>query len=48
MYYNPFIAILVSSRLIKKKGLGRYLLEGLGVIKPIIISYSQQAIFYER
>ena len=27
MYYNPFIAIFVSARLIRKKGLGKYLLD---------------------
>jgi hypothetical protein len=35
MYYNPFVAVLVSARLIRKKGLGKYLLDWLG------ISYSQ-------
>jgi len=41
MYYNPFVAVSVSARLIRKKGLGRYLLEGLGITKSDIISYSQ-------
>jgi cellulose synthase/poly-beta-1,6-N-acetylglucosamine synthase-like glycosyltransferase len=41
MYYNPFVAVFVSARLIKKKGLGRYLLDWLGITKSGIISYSQ-------
>jgi cellulose synthase/poly-beta-1,6-N-acetylglucosamine synthase-like glycosyltransferase len=41
MYYNPFVAVFVSARLIKKKGLGRYLLDRLGITKSGIISYSQ-------
>jgi len=41
MYYNPLVAVFVSARLIKKKGLGRYLLDWLGITKLGIISYSQ-------
>jgi len=41
MYYNPFVAVFVSARMIKKKGLGRYLLDWLGITKSGIISYSQ-------
>jgi glycosyltransferase involved in cell wall biosynthesis len=41
MYYNPFVAVFVSARLIKKKGLGKYLLDWLGITKSGIISYSQ-------
>jgi len=41
MYYNPFVAVFVSARLIRKKGLGKYLLDGLGITKSGTISYSQ-------
>jgi glycosyltransferase involved in cell wall biosynthesis len=47
MYYNPFVAVFVSARLIKKKGLGRYLLDWLGITKSGIISYSQLVADYE-
>jgi glycosyltransferase involved in cell wall biosynthesis len=41
MHLNQFVAVFVSSRLIKKKGLGRYLLDGVGVFKSGVVSYSQ-------
>jgi len=41
MYYNSFVAVFVSARIIKKKGLGGYLLDRLGITKSGIISYSQ-------
>jgi len=41
MHLNQFVAVLVSSRLIRKKGLGRYLLDGVGVFKSDVVSYSQ-------
>jgi len=41
MHYNPFIAVFVSSRQIKKKGLIRYLSDYLHITKANITSYSQ-------
>jgi len=41
IYYNPFTAVFVSSRLIKKKGLIMYLLDQLHITKARFISYSQ-------
>jgi glycosyltransferase involved in cell wall biosynthesis len=41
LYYNYYVAVLVSSRLIKKKGYLKYLLENLGIIKVIPKPYSQ-------
>jgi len=46
MYFNPFVAVFVSARLIKKEGLGKYLLDRLGITKSGIISYSQLAADY--
>jgi len=43
MYLNPFVAVLVSSRLIKKKGVDRYVLDQMGILKSGIVSYSQLA-----
>jgi len=48
MYYKPFTAVFVSSRLIKKKGLIRYLLDQLHVTKAKFASYSQAVTWYER
>jgi len=39
-YYDYFNAVIVSSRLIQKKGLTRYLLENLGIIKTTPIPYT--------
>jgi glycosyltransferase involved in cell wall biosynthesis len=41
LYYNHRIAVLVSSRLVKKKNYSKYLLENLGIIKIIPKPYSQ-------
>jgi len=41
LYYNYYVAVLVSSRLIKKKGYLKYLLENLGIIKVVPKPYSQ-------
>jgi glycosyltransferase involved in cell wall biosynthesis len=41
LYYNYYVAVLVSSRLIKKKGYLKYLLENLGIIKAVPKPYSQ-------
>jgi glycosyltransferase involved in cell wall biosynthesis len=41
LHYNYHVAVLVSSRLIKKKNYSRYLLENLGIIKTIPKPYSQ-------
>lgn len=41
LYYNYYISVLVSSRLIKKKGLLRYIGENMGVIKTTPVPYSQ-------
>jgi glycosyltransferase involved in cell wall biosynthesis len=43
LYYNPQPAVLVSSRLIKKKGVLKYFLEYLGVIQTSSRVYSQVA-----
>jgi glycosyltransferase involved in cell wall biosynthesis len=41
MHLNQFVTVLVSSRLIRKKGLSRYLLDRVGVFKSDVVSYSQ-------
>jgi glycosyltransferase involved in cell wall biosynthesis len=41
LHYDYHVAVLVSSRLIKKKGYSKYLLENLGIIKTIPKPYSQ-------
>lgn len=41
IYYNPFIAVLVSSRLIKRKGYFPYVMEKLAIIRTHYITYSQ-------
>jgi len=41
LYYNYYVAVFVSSRLIKKKGYLNYLLENLGIIRTIPKPYSQ-------
>jgi len=41
LYYNYHVAVLVSSRLVKKKNYSKYLLENLGIIKTIPKPYSQ-------
>ena len=40
LYYNYRIAVFVSSRLIKKKGYLKYLLENLGIVRAIPKPYS--------
>jgi hypothetical protein len=46
MYLNPFVAVIVSSRLIKKKGLFRYLLEGIGLLPTGDVGYTQLVAWY--
>ncbi len=41
LHYNYYVAIFVSSRLIKKKGYLKYLLENLGIVRAIPKPYSQ-------
>jgi glycosyltransferase involved in cell wall biosynthesis len=41
LHYNYYTATFVSSRLIKKKGYLKYLLENLGIVKAIPKPYSQ-------
>ena len=43
LYYNHYIAVLVSSRYIKKKGLLRYVCENTGIIKVVPVPYTQLA-----
>jgi glycosyltransferase involved in cell wall biosynthesis len=41
LHYNYYVATFVSSRLIKKKGYLKYLLENLGIVRAIPKPYSQ-------
>jgi hypothetical protein len=41
LHYDYHVAVLVSSRLVKKKSYSKYLLENLGIIKTIPKPYSQ-------
>jgi glycosyltransferase involved in cell wall biosynthesis len=41
LYYHYYPAVLVNSRLVRKKGLSRYIFEGLGIMSSMPIPYSQ-------